>query len=491
MQTTASISAAVKKRISRQRQQSKEKLEEAKLDRMAHELFHYKEDMKKRIHSLTSIINFEETDHFIKSTPNPDLLSNKCFEFAYKRDENNHNIAILLLQIKSKKLLTSIYTTWPSLSFEIPSDHLNASMYDTQSVAGGSSIVGSPPMLKSQSKSLHKSVSYHDEMFPVLPNNVQSGAFPSSQSVATNRVTIAAPGSGNTVANKSLHSDHNTVLSNSSHQTNMMKHLDYLTSQQEAMQFAFGKEIDLSSFDFLHTKSLRKIGFTLLQLRDSKCYNWNQLLSAGYPLNEIKYLRGSSATSMTPNSSGHSSSHHDHSFELTVPELRKAGYSIEQCVKAGFNIKAIKAGGFDELQLVQCGLFTTKQLLSAGCDIQRYVLKNFYELLNGKYWKHSDNWNSSLPLSKWYGIKTDPQENIISIDLRSNELHGHLPESLYLLTTLQSLDLYNNRLKAAVPTSYGNLINLKDLWLDGNPDLKAQTTRQQVQRLLPSCRIRL
>jgi hypothetical protein len=489
-----------------------EKLEERKLDKMASELFHYKEDMKKKLSLLTSFINFEETEHFIKAIPNPESLSNKCYEMVYKRDENNYNIATLLLQIKSKKLLASIYSTWPSLSFEIPSepDRSSGSFYEGANNSNTPGIMtGSSPMLTTMSRSksfIHKTVSYHDELFPAKPIGGGSSATsamnsPQKFSNSLQSVVSRVGGSGNTVGGgRSVYSSAGGIdnQSSGSHQTNnIMKHLDYLTSQQEAMQFCYAKDIDLTLFESFHnTKGLRKIGFTLLQLRDSKCFTWNQLLSAGYPLNEIKYLRGTVAASPStssllsgrPNQNPH---HHDHSFELTVPELRKAGYTIEQCVKAGFNIKAIKSGGFDELQLVQCGLFTTKQLLSAGCDIQRYVLKNFYELTNGKYWNHSDNWNSSLPLSKWYGIKTDSYGHILSIDLRSNELYGCLPESLYLLTTLQSLDLFNNHLRGNFPASYSNLVNLKDLWLDGNPELKQNISKQQLQKLLPSCRIRL
>jgi hypothetical protein len=488
-----------------------EKLEERKLDKMASELFHYKEDMKKKLSLLTSFINFEETEHFIKAIPNPESLSNKCYEMVYKRDENNYNIATLLLQIKSKKLLTSIYSTWPNLSFEIPSepDRSSGSFYEGANNNTPGIMTGSSPMMTTMSRSksfIHKTVSYHDELFPAKPIGGGSSATsamnsPQKFSNSLQSVSSRVGGSGNTVGGgRSVYSSAAGVdnQSSGSHQTNnIMKHLDYLTSQQEAMQFCYAKDIDLSLFESFHnTKGLRKIGFTLLQLRDSKCFTWNQLLSAGYPLNEIKYLRGTVAASPSTSSllSGRANQnphHHDHSFELTVPELRKAGYTIEQCVKAGFNIKAIKSGGFDELQLVQCGLFTTKQLLSAGCDIQRYVLKNFYELTNGKYWNHSDNWNSSLPLSKWYGIKTDSYGHILSIDLRSNELYGCLPESLYLLTTLQSLDLFNNHLRSNFPASYANLVNLKDLWLDGNPELKQNISKQQLQKLLPNCRIRL
>eukprot|EP01040_Poterioochromonas_malhamensis_P011321 gene11321-12334_t len=520
------------------------KKEEKRLDQIANELFNYKEEMKKRIASLAAIINIDETERFIKSVPNPDQLSNQCYMLSYaKRDEdtgnlvsqmypssnsgngsssNSINIAVLLLRIQSKHLLSSVYCSWPGLSFEVPSSDLNPIELSLKTMSGAAGEANHP-MLRSQSKSFHKTVSYHEDAFPshmqspprypLSPTfqSANTGSAASHMSIHSslnshNHASQARSPPFNISSNNTAVASVHTAVGRSSHHsdssTSMMKHLDFLTSQQEAMLFTYAKDIDLQEVDFLNTKSLRKVGFALTQLRDSRVYSWNQLLSAGYPLTEIKYLRGTSSdahslNSLTRAGSGSSSGiggknhHHDHSFELTVPELRKAGYSIEQCVKAGFDITAIKAGGFDELQLVQCGLFTSRQLLRAGCDIQRYVLRNFYDSLDGRHWRHHENWCTTKPLSEWYGVKVDSFGNVIAIDLRSNELYGSLPEALYLMTSLQSLDLSNNSLEGEFPTSYQQLQDLKDLWLDRNPAFARQVTKAQIQQLLPSCRIRI
>lgn len=212
----------------------------------------------------------------------------------------------------------------------------------------------------------------------------------------------------------------------------------------------WSKDIDTLVVDFSDTRLLRNLGFKLIQLRDSRMYSWTDLLNAGYPLAEIKPLRVSAAASSAQGGSGSSamgsniastsnmgngipSSYNDPSdplgkltsgFKLSVDELRTAGYSIEQCLQAGFDATALRAGGFNELQLVQSGLFTMKQLKKAGCDVQRFALKALFEATNGKHWRRRDGWCSNLPLSEWFGVKLDGAGNVVRIDLRSNELSG-------------------------------------------------------------------
>lgn len=179
-----------------------------------------------------------------------------------------------------------------------------------------------------------------------------------------------------------------------------------------------------------------------------------------------------------------------HGFKLSVDELRLAGYSIEQCIQAGFDASALRAGGFNELQLVQSGLFTMKQLKKAGCDVQRFALKALFEATDGKHWRRKDGWCTNRPLNEWYGLKIDGAGNVVYIDLRSNELQGRLPEALYLLSHLQYLDLSNNRLSGNLPMEFQKLLSLRDLWLDRN-NFGCNVRKADVQVLLPHCRIRI
>jgi hypothetical protein len=68
-------------------------------------------------------------------------------------------------------------------------------------------------------------------------------------------------------------------------------------------------------------------------------------------------------------------------------------------------------------------------------------------------------------------------------------LLGELPEALYLLSSLEYLDLYNNYIRGRVPLLYKSLLSLKDLWLDGSNDMEDK--KAQIQSLLPHCRVRV
>lgn len=188
----------------------------------------------------------------------------------------------------------------------------------------------------------------------------------------------------------------------------------------------YSRDVDLSGMDFTVPKTLRSLGMTLPMLWDSQCYSWPQLLSAGFPLQLFKQLRNSQNTaaqlhnmSVTTSSNLMQSnamsvvnnpiqvsslSDGPWQCHLTVLELRKAGYTIQQCRDAGFDAAALLAGGFSELDLVCSRLFTTKQLQRVGCDIQRVALKELFDYTEGRHWRNKGNWNTSEPISSWFGV---------------------------------------------------------------------------------------
>jgi hypothetical protein len=509
-------------------QKSREKQKEYRLVTVIEQLLAFKEEMNKKITQLTTVISIEQTDEFILSLSchNPVLLSNKCYEIIYQGDKEKAgastewNLPTLLIQLQSKKLLHSIYETWPSLTFTVPTEKPAVdTSFDTskvvenvpfsgslhkkktgQNVSFSSSISSSSSTMKSEPsvsvlRTALRAKSYNNNPNEETKQQPQSRQQQTntkqrqrlSISSSTNSLmtslpspTVLPPATDSTFTLSMLSpggvstSSPQNVLSFNNQELHAAS--SFLTDlNEESLEIIGAKHIDLSSLDFSNTKTLRKVGFTLCQLRDSGCYSWNSLLFAGFPLSELKHLRLLDATS----------------FELVMSELRNAGYSIEQCHRAGFGLKALKVAGYTEMELIECGLFTPKQLASIGLDIQRFVLKVFYESMDGKYWKHNDNWLSPLPLSSWYGIKVDPNRTIISIDLRSNHLTGNLPECLSFLSSLQYLDLYNNDIVGSIPASYARLTKLKDLWLDGNPELGRTMTKPQLQKLLPNCRVRI
>lgn len=98
----------------------------------------------------------------------------------------------------------------------------------------------------------------------------------------------------------------------------------------------------------------------------------------------------------------------------------------------------------------------------------RAILMELYEATDGDNWTDNTNWGSDEPLGDWYGVDTDSDEKIISLELYGNSLSGTIPESIGNLESLNYLSLGNNSLTGEIPESMGDLINLISLSLDNN-----------------------
>ena len=57
----------------------------------------------------------------------------------------------------------------------------------------------------------------------------------------------------------------------------------------------------------------------------------------------------------------------------------------------------------------------------------------------------------------------NPHLTLIGRELSNNTLHGPIPETLWQLTQLEHLYLYNNQLTSTISSSIGNLKKLTDL----------------------------
>ena len=100
----------------------------------------------------------------------------------------------------------------------------------------------------------------------------------------------------------------------------------------------------------------------------------------------------------------------------------------------GFDVASLRAGGFDDYALVRSGLFNSTQLRTVGCDIQRIALMALFEALDGKHWRHKENWASATqPIGHWYGVHLDGAGHIYKLDLRSNGLKGMYCTAMLLL----------------------------------------------------------
>lgn len=108
---------------------------------------------------------------------------------------------------------------------------------------------------------------------------------------------------------------------------------------------------------------------------------------------------------------------------------------------------------------------------------ERAALIDFYNATGGDSWTGNSGWKTP-PLdadgfampgteSGWFGL-TVSGDNVIQIDMGSNNLSGSLPASIQDLTELRYLMLNSNNISGSLPTQIGNLSDLRYLWLSGN-----------------------
>ena len=97
----------------------------------------------------------------------------------------------------------------------------------------------------------------------------------------------------------------------------------------------------------------------------------------------------------------------------------------------------------------------------------RAVLVEFYNAMDGENSFLQGSWNSSEPLDQWFGVDTDANGRVTSLDLFEVGLRGSIPSSLGNLTSLTHLNLAANSLTGTIPSSLGNLTNLTYLAIWG------------------------
>jgi len=96
-------------------------------------------------------------------------------------------------------------------------------------------------------------------------------------------------------------------------------------------------------------------------------------------------------------------------------------------------------------------------------QIERDALIALYNATNGLNWIDSTNWNTTEPVSNWYGITTE-NGHVTGIVLNYNNLVGTIPTEIGDFSELTLLFLYNNSgITGSIPTEIGNLTNLISL----------------------------
>ena len=98
-------------------------------------------------------------------------------------------------------------------------------------------------------------------------------------------------------------------------------------------------------------------------------------------------------------------------------------------------------------------------------ETDRAALTALYNSAGGGNWQNNTNWRSNEPLGTWYGVTTDANGRVTALNLSDNRLRATIPDSLGNLTNLTELTLSDNRLRGTIPASLGNLTNLTSLEL--------------------------
>ena len=137
--------------------------------------------------------------------------------------------------------------------------------------------------------------------------------------------------------------------------------------------------------------------------------------------------------------------------------------------------------------------FPTLVAAQGSVETDRAALVALYDSTGGDNWRGNTNWKSDKPLGEWYGITTNEDGRVESIDfnhhngltgsippdigdlvylrkinLEGNDLTGSIPFEIENLIHLEILNLRFNELTGPIPPGIVNLVNLKEIDLDVN-----------------------
>ena len=98
----------------------------------------------------------------------------------------------------------------------------------------------------------------------------------------------------------------------------------------------------------------------------------------------------------------------------------------------------------------------------------RETLTMIYNAMSGADWTNNTNWLSDKHVDEWYGVNTDENGRVKTLNLGNNNLQGEIPIQLVRLSHLEGLSLEGNQLAGSIPSELGELARLALLYLFDN-----------------------
>ena len=138
--------------------------------------------------------------------------------------------------------------------------------------------------------------------------------------------------------------------------------------------------------------------------------------------------------------------------------LYLSGNQLTGCVPLA--LYAIPNNDLHHLGLYSCHIYLVE-------DPRVVALIALYESTGGDHWRDNTKWLSGTPLNEWFGVETDVNGRVTSLDLRGNGLTGTIPEALGQLNNLKYLYLAHNDLTGCIPSALRAIPNndFRDLGL--------------------------
>jgi hypothetical protein len=294
-------------------------LQEDKLAAEARELSALSNQVRHKLAPLHLSLN-EELAQLLCSRGMMGDLADKLFSMsltsinAGQREHMSTSVATLLVRSKSTALVHSVFQNWPLLNlthavvvstdpaslagaahggtgnsaFPSPSRNL---LLD-QTAGSGSGSVGGTPSANAQSRSF--AMGYKQ------PYSLDFQSPGKSYAMSPLKMSSPMPGDISSPSKAQLQQQQQQQVH--IHAQNLVQ-VSYVTRPAAEVK-VYGV------LDFTSCKSLRLLGFTLPQLRDSKCYDLKELLAAGFPLQEVKNLKSTLGVN------------------VSAKDLRLAGYTV-------------------------------------------------------------------------------------------------------------------------------------------------------------------